>query len=287
MDANTADAANVAVDSEEEELRALLPLLPLETYRSLSTISRPLLIKMNQAFLADPIFRNIVRRYLEPIRSESTVTTFPFMSLPIELRLRIAEYALSYRWPLRWEYVTYESNRVAGRFYTIEIDGEDINPLSLTCWQLYKETKYVHFKVNTLKFSTTLGTPTDAYRLFARLASPDVMCATRAVWMAAIIVRDELREIHEIAQQTPKIRFIVSPCDWNLSMPRSHEARGIRKFTTRGHELQKLLRCAPYHSIDRKWKLMPDVSVELEYGYSHYVSEEEASLAENWVENGL
>jgi hypothetical protein len=102
------------------------------------------------SYREDEDFRRCVRKFM--------VQRFRLMDLPAEIRLLIAEYALSYE-SITWTWACCYPGEKAGKFLcnARRDDGEyrigDSYSLSLFCKQLAYETRNLMYKINTLEFN--------------------------------------------------------------------------------------------------------------------------------------
>ena len=99
----------------------------------------------------------------------------PLMRLPVELRLIIAEYALTYEDGIFWFWDKY---RKRGKFmlrtdYSSFDDAKDLNPLKLVCTTLYWETRNSLYKLNTLRFNPGMTYPRPSFKPYLEVSIND------------------------------------------------------------------------------------------------------------------
>jgi len=224
---------------------------------------------------------------------------FRLMELPVELRVMIAEYALSHEPGIFWTWTNYNEGEKSGKFVEpsgIGIhDSKPCNPFSLVCKQLAYETRNITYKVNTLNFDSgnttnpevpgyksfphshtkSFSNAANAWEHFRKLAPPSVLAAVSNVDLSFCIYVNrrtedganeypELLQFADIASQSPHIKFQFYPF-WNLPdfFDDEEEEEGLeelaQEFLDYGHRLERGLSKALLNAPGRTWRVRTDV----------------------------
>jgi hypothetical protein len=132
---------------------------------------------MIEKIQAGPKFRDDVRRLLDRPTTSSRAEHFRLMDLPTELRLMIAEYALSYEEGLVWRWKSTAQGKRVGCFKdkATHINGLNIYRSKPTtrlalCRRLHQETADLWARSTTVYFDTSMSSGTNTRPEKVRLA---------------------------------------------------------------------------------------------------------------------
>ncbi|KAF2868105.1 hypothetical protein BDV95DRAFT_610075 [Massariosphaeria phaeospora] len=336
-------AANDASGAEKKGFSALLSV---EDYQSLTSVSRPLFDKMTERFLRDPAFQEQIKRYLEPepyiprpltprfafsrpsnkLRlSERRI--FPFMKLPVEVRLMISEYALHYEDGISWSWRIDVDGRAIGSFRVGPLRSTTLNNLCVSR-QLRQETQNLVFKVNTLHFGSDRPfrerrpkNPEDsddsddfeepehvlisrydretaalrAYRHFLKHSRPDIVVATKSVVLSITsysIRPDPLLELFDTMNENQNHQVAVIEGTW---LPPIKGKKRVDQFLEKGRRVQARLESLPSIPIERTWRVFPDMDFLLSFykqddvikNLQKHLSASDYDIAVGYIENGI
>ncbi|KAF2655663.1 hypothetical protein K491DRAFT_414336 [Lophiostoma macrostomum CBS 122681] len=229
------------------------------------------------------------------------------MDLPPEIRLMIAEYALSHPDELCWYWTTPKSDgpkMPAGGFHYDRSGISLNNPLASVCKQLQDETKDIVFKVNSLLFHPwrmnvrrgdrlSLRHIVAAFRYFVENSTPGVLACCHTISISLILgwLDDEpnlLNEWSALVQMVPNIEIRCLPVGWDLT---DNYFQGyeeiIMEFMGRGQGLEQRLRDLRYQSFGRALRFYPACPVAQIKKYSQYLSHADVQIAYGWFEHGI
>jgi hypothetical protein len=258
--------------------------------------------------MKDSRFREQMRRQLHPsefTRKPPSQLTFRLMDLPVELRVQIAEYAMtSDHQPLCWARRPADDGENYIRGFDFLMTGSyefNIASLSSVSKQLREETKGILFKANIFRFRdgdtpfTIDGKPCGRgicdYLSFRNKVNDSILQCIRSLWFTVFDHHIEETLLwfksHPEMFAGVEIRFErYSWCiDRDLPVRKSSEL-----FVEQGHEVYALvqrLSCCP--TPGRQWRMIP-------YAYGmderigrlkNWLSDEDLKLALDWIDNGI
>lgn len=225
----------------------------------------------------------------------------------MEVRLRIAEYALAHDEGLFWHWESYTPDKMIGRFRKRRFlfpDHNHFNPLGLACRQLHRETEYIPFKVNTLHFDVMemggdsfddyseapieyLRTAIKALRHFVSHASTAIIVATRIVHINCFRVSEEqLLLFSKVVKETPHMKIDLCPCWWANSDGK--RTRDIDQFMDDGRCYETILSKLNFSHAGRSWRVrtgsMDRAAIDR---LRKHLSPDDFTTALRWIEEGL
>jgi hypothetical protein len=204
------------------------------------------------------------------------------MDLPIELRLQIAEYALSKETPLTWIWGFFDptSKKKLGTF-----DGlQELTSLARVSRQLHSELSGYVWRLNEFSFHAKpyVGDSNGSRRRNVRLMHvyfvrnfPTThlgdlrlitlnMNATKDSWTKSVF----LQSLPSLARGTPNARVRIWLDDWNIydkrligayssDVPSGAIDLKIDKFMSQGREWEHLLSAPGLEATKRNWRIYP------------------------------
>ena len=228
------------------------------------------------------------------------------MDLPVELRLYIAEYALTADDPLDWEWSTYETtlnakNRV-GTFMGIP----GLTALSRVSRQLHSEVASIVWKANNFSFTedrvldykekSTQTSPEwseveEAYEFFLRQAGAQTLQDLRSVVITIDLTnwadnhRQLMCRLDMLTRIMPHVRHKILACGWVLIDALDAD---LRDMVWEGQSTLHELKAAGFESaLERNWKIFPDLDADERKWLEEQVNNEDAKLALHWADNGI
>lgn len=229
------------------------------------------------------------------------------MDLSTELRLMIAEYALTSQEPLHWIWLAHGPRVDPGRCQGTFSGLEGLTSLCRTSRQLYIETKSIFWKLNDflldesefgecwtaepLDFRLDIDSLCHTYGFFVRTAGVENVNFLRCV---ILIVGDALSNatiegVEYIAQLTPNARVEVRDNSWNLEHLNQagtiEPTVDIDEYMSTGRELQDLAGLYDPVTSMRNWKVFP--TGDNRYVLQKYLEGEELVTALAWEVDGI
>jgi hypothetical protein len=261
----------------------------------------------------DPSYRAHVSQY------EVLQPKFRLIDLPVELRLRIAEYALAQDEPLRWYWSTYQSDKKVGSFQGIE----ELTALSRVSQQLYSETANIVWKVNTVAFQyTCLGDAFHAafwslpsfmrtirketldvsmsYRFFLSKV-PDIIRKNLKTAIFCILlppITDDiafhLHFLSGLAKLTPYMRIVIQATNWSVHQATLVGSKHtittsyahVDDFWRTGLDLELFMHSFAPKGDPRNWLLYPTCHGDLSV-LKGYLKEDLLHRALGWHAHGI
>ncbi|KAF1919496.1 hypothetical protein BDU57DRAFT_546143 [Ampelomyces quisqualis] len=304
---------SVAASASNAVAEEITALFPIEAYQALGVDIRPIVAKLKKGYVDDPDFRDSVRRLLElpslvqPMKSLQSYhpDNFPFMRLPAELRLMVAEYALSYDGGLTWRWKCETPGTRVGGFVDKQYYYDKThyqNPLTRLCVsrQLRDETSQLWLKSAVLHFDgANQGlTPqpgiwsdrsVEAYTFFSQHPKTKSMAKIPTVMMDAIDLPLHVRAMRQLTAVTQESRLsdirVVQCVRSNvlLNIINLEHLRGALRIIQRNvrkHDATSLL--------ERCWRVYPGAGARCHLGlFRKHLSAEDFALTVAWMENGF
>lgn len=234
------------------------------------------------------------------------------MDLPVELRLSIAEYALTADGLLRWTWLSQsEDGKLSGTF-----DGlEELTSLSRVSRQLRAETLTLVWKINTLIFEDPryhlypdedITSPFENGLAAISKAVDLVVCheqqdcannVREAIFKLAasdefdFVDYSTVSSLAELAEYFHNARIEIRDDVWDIyitnTLKTSRRQREIDRFMSRGHNIQTMLSTCGLDSPWRSWRIMPNLRGDGEERLRRHLSTPELERVLDWITNGL
>lgn len=239
------------------------------------------------------------------------------MDLPIELRLRIVEYALATSQPLYWTWLTYTPSLKFGTFKHLS----SLAAISRVSRQLHAETRSVVWQVNRFEFvescfgigyhATILDTRlTDqlsslhfsgllkACRVFLQNAPAGcfkhkhAIITLRCTFPLGVAAQTKcFKALDKLCAMYPVAQFKLEVYHWYLTTPvRDGSCDPLvwdtSTFVNKGRDLQAAVSACGFGSRQRGWRLFPGFNGDPKV-LEEDLSGEELDMALRWFEDGL
>lgn len=238
------------------------------------------------------------------------------MDLPLELRLRIAEYALAKNQPLGFYWLAYQEDKKIG---TLK-DLDKLNSLSRVSRQLYSEVSNIVLKVNEFEFAehafgseyhdATSEDDHDDERLFRAfntckaidvfLRHVPASCRKHMgmiIFNSAIPFREHaqtecFRLLAKLDGQYPLAHVKAEIYDWSVSTWKRKgkwmiDSWDRRAFMNAGRQYQATLSAPEFATHNRRWRMFPTRHGMYKGPLEDLLDGEDKQMVQRWFTNGI
>ncbi|KAH7392432.1 hypothetical protein DE146DRAFT_758153 [Phaeosphaeria sp. MPI-PUGE-AT-0046c] len=245
-------------------------------------------------------------------------TPFRLMDLPIELRLRIAEFALASEEPLEWYWSTYEDDKRVGSFK----DLDRVTGLARACRQLYTDISSFVWKVNVLRFGkyclgeacydSRLGLAGnhdkvetsrflyvyEASHFFLRNISSTCLKQVRGLTFKVGMPYEEpltsevFQSIARISKMIPSAKIRLEVINWfHMGKMQLHRqwalpSKSTLRFMTRARQIEASLAAIDFQTEKRNWRIYPNSITRPEF-LEDELEGDELQTALRWCTEGI
>jgi hypothetical protein len=249
----------------------------------------------------DPLFHDATRQHLEPAAYRKRSGVFRFMDLPAELRVMIAEYALSFDKGLEWHWTKGPTGKLIGKFRfpkdSVEhhADLDRVNQLSLSR-HLHQETAGIWLKVNELRFDCSKGDEVydpihislafpyavRDFAFFMKYTEPPILRGLSVCIIGVGIVDRRLHTLNLLTQynESARLQIRVIESDWLMYGPQKWY---VQDFMVESQRMERF-----FSRQQRNWRVFPKPPTEDEMrALKKYLSDAQYQLALGYVNNGV
>lgn len=215
------------------------------------------------------------------------------MDLPTELRIIIAEFALTYDGGLEWFWTTPPNGTRLGRLKSVSSSypitwGTQLNSLCLSR-QLRQETDGMLLEVNAVHFEKSVM---DNYQVDRYSNAFDEITGDITLFLSRVeegsvgkmSISMTIHRVRELMEDKEYLELQVIDRSWNLSAPSRLSALA---FLGQGSRLKAMLGHPSFAGLNKTWRLLSGCDEHFLEVFKFHLSEPDYQVALSYIQNGI